>query len=63
MNMSNAQDTITNGQAEKPKSQQITAQAGELAKSSELDAEQLDKVAGGTGGLHAGGPVGPGPGG
>lgn len=44
-------------------SQEITSQTGEVAKSAELDAEQLDKVAGGTGGLHHGGPVGPGPGG
>ena len=41
---------------EKPEPQRITPQSGELAKSTELDAEQLDKVAGG-GGLvvHSGG--------
>jgi len=61
--MSNAKDTITNAQTEKPEPQKITPQTGELAKSTELDAEQLDKVAGGIGLIHGGpGPL-PSPGG
>ena len=44
---------------ESPEPRQITPQAGELAKSTELDAEQLDKVAGGIGGAtHPSGPGG-----
>jgi hypothetical protein len=43
--------------------QKITPQKGEAANSAELDAQQLDKVAGGTGGLHGAGPLGPGRGG
>jgi hypothetical protein len=60
--MSNTQDSKS-PQLEKTEPQKITPQTGEPAKSKELDAEQLDRVAGGVGGLHAGGPVGPGPGG
>ena len=37
--------------------------AAEAAKVAELDERQLDHVSAGTGGIHAGGPVGPGPGG
>ncbi len=57
--MSNARDTITNAPTEKPQPQKITPQTSELAKSTELDTEQLDKVAGGLGGVHVG-PNGPG---
>jgi len=56
--MSNAKDAKSPA-SEKPGPQQITPQAGELAKSTELDAEQLDKVAGGIGGgTHPSGPGG-----
>jgi len=56
--MSNAQDNKSPS-PEKPEPQKITPQTGELAKSTELDAEQLDNVAGGIGGgTHPTGPGG-----
>jgi hypothetical protein len=48
---------------EKIEPQKISPQTADLGKRSELNVEQLDKVSGGTGGLHGGGPLGPGRGG
>jgi len=56
--MSNAQDNKSL-QLEKTEPRKITPQAGEVAKSTELDAQQLDTVAGGIGGGHTP-PAGPG---
>jgi len=47
-------------ESEKAEPQTITPQTSELAKSNELDAEQLDKVAGGVGLVHITGGGGPG---